>query len=261
MTAPLTPANCDLRDYPRMMLDVVRLRGSEFDATLNDSAWRAGVNLWLTSWHQVPAASLPNDEGSLAKAAGLGRDTKTWKRLKDIALRGWQVCDDGLLYHTVIAEIALECWIDKLGNRLSSGAGNAKRYGGEFDPAPLYGEIKEAAALLSALNPKSRSLLKQHVQKAVRGLPLGENTLPPGEPPGPPVRSQGKGREGKNSGSRGLNSPQTPTVSARTDARHEGASDQRSSVEGMSLEEIRARIAEEQAELDNVVPLSDRRQA
>ena len=73
---PLTPTRCDLRDFPRMMLDITRLRSSEFDTTLDDAAWRAGVNLWMSAWHQVPAASLQNDDASLAKAAGLGRDDR-----------------------------------------------------------------------------------------------------------------------------------------------------------------------------------------
>ena len=31
---------------------------------------RAAVMLWAASWHQIPAASVPNDEKWLAKAAG-----------------------------------------------------------------------------------------------------------------------------------------------------------------------------------------------
>lgn len=194
--SPLTPPDCDLRDFPRMMLDIQRLRGSGFDATLDDAGWRAGVNLWMTAWHQVPAASLPDDEAELTKAAGLGRDVRTWRKVKTTALRGWVKCSDDRLYHETSAEIALEAWIDKLGQRLSSGAGNAKRYGHDFDPAPLHADIKLAAGMLEELNPKSRSLSKPHVQKALRGVPLdlppGAESLPPGAPPG----SQGNGMEG-----------------------------------------------------------------
>lgn len=160
MTAPLTPLNCNLQDFPRMMIDIPRLRGSEFDATLDDAAWRAGLNLWMTAWHQVPAASLPDDDANLAKHAGLGRDVKTWRKIRSTALRGWVKCNDGLLYHPVVAEMALEAWLEKLVQALSSGAGNQKRWGADFDPAPIEGEIERCADLLAALNPKSKALVK-----------------------------------------------------------------------------------------------------
>lgn len=197
MIAPLTPPGCDLSGFPRMMLDIPKLRGSTFDATLNDSAWRAGLNLWMTAWHQVPAASLDNSEEELTKAAGLGRDVKTWRKVQDIALRGWVAASDGRLYHDTLAALALEAWIDKLGQGLSSAAGNAKRHRLEFDPAPIYDDIRVAAEHLRALNPRSRSLAKQLVLKAVAGrppdLPPGEDTVPVGLPSG----SQGNRTERK----------------------------------------------------------------
>jgi hypothetical protein len=192
----LTPPDCDLRDFPRMMIDIQRLRGSGFDAITDDSAWRAGVNLWLTAWHQVPAASLDDDEASLAKAAGLGRDLRTWRKVQDLALKGWVRCQDGRLYHETIAEIALEAWIEKLGRRLSSGAGNANRYGREFDPAPVNADIAKAAELLTAINPKSKALSRQHVVKASTGTPIGVPPGPKKPPAGSPPGSQEKRREG-----------------------------------------------------------------
>ncbi len=143
-----------------MMIDIPRLRGSEFDSTLDDGAWRAGLNLWMTSWHQVPAGSLPDDDASLAKHAGLGRDVRTWRKVKAEALRGWEKCDDGLLYHETVAEMALEAWIEKLAQALSSGAGNATRWGTAFDPAPIEAEIDRAVEMLAAINPKSKALAK-----------------------------------------------------------------------------------------------------
>lgn len=198
---PLTPHNCDLRDFPRMMVDIPRLRGSSFDAIGDDHAWRAGFNLWLTAWHQVPAASLDGSDASLAKAAGLGRDLRAWRKISALALKGWVACSDGRLYHETIAEIALEAWIEKLGQRLSSGAGNAKRYAREFDAAPINAEIVLSAALLMLLNPKSKALSRQHVMKAMATpplripveLPVGANQDRAGTASGVP--REGKGRE------------------------------------------------------------------
>lgn len=101
---PLTPAGCDLRDFPHTPLFRSRLFGSSFHARANDSEWRAGVTLWLKSWDQVPAGSLPNDDIELCRLAELARDVKAWTKHKAGALRGWVLCSDGRLYHPVVAE-------------------------------------------------------------------------------------------------------------------------------------------------------------
>lgn len=157
---PLTPPECDLRDFPRMMLDITRLRQSDFDATPDDSAWRAGLNLWFSAWHSVPAGSLSDDEAALAKAAGLGRDLRTWRKVKAAAMRGFVLCDDGRHYHETVCEFALEAWLEKLSQRLSSGAGNAKRWKISFDPADIEHAVEHAAALLARISPQSKALLK-----------------------------------------------------------------------------------------------------
>lgn len=81
-----------------------RLFGSTFHARATDGEWRAGVTLWMKSWDQVPAGSLPTDDIDLCRLAELARDIKTWKKVKDGALRGWVLCTDGRLYHPVVAE-------------------------------------------------------------------------------------------------------------------------------------------------------------
>lgn len=102
--APLTPPGCDLRDFPHTPLFRSRLFGSTFHARANDAEWRAGVTLWLKSWDQVPAGSLPADDVDLCRLAELARDLKTWAKVKLGALRGWLLCTDGRLYHPVVAE-------------------------------------------------------------------------------------------------------------------------------------------------------------
>lgn len=224
MSKPMTPPDCDLRDFPRMMIDIGRLFASEFDATSDDSAWRCGVTLWLKSFHQVPAASLPDDDAQLARLAGLGRDVRTWMRRRAHALRGWIKCDDGLLYHPVVAEIALEAWLEKLTQRISSGAGNAARWGVEFDRDPIMAEIGVSAALLADINPRSRLLSKQLVSVALKrsqrqshsGVPPGSKDVPPG-PINVPPGSQGKGREGNSSEEEESSSASKPAFDASDD--------------------------------------------
>lgn len=105
---PLTPPDCDLRDFSWMPLDVTRLRDSDLASTVSGDAFRAAVLLWCASWHQIPTASLPNDDRILAKLAGYGRDVESWTKVRDEALHGFIECSDGRLYHPVIAEKALE---------------------------------------------------------------------------------------------------------------------------------------------------------
>ncbi|MCG5072253.1 DUF1376 domain-containing protein [Paraburkholderia tagetis] len=117
LPAPLTTADCDLRDFPFMPVDIARLFNSEFHARSDDPVWRAGVTLWLKSFHQVPAGSVPDDDVALARLAELGRDVKTWRKLRAGALYGWVQCADGRWYHPVVAEKAVEAWNGKKAQR------------------------------------------------------------------------------------------------------------------------------------------------
>ena len=108
---PLTPPDCDLRDFAFMPLDVLRVRDSDFAAIDDPEAFRCGWLLWCASWHQLPAASLPNDASKLARLAGYGRDVATFEAARGAGgMRGWVLCSDGRLYHPVVAEKALEAW-------------------------------------------------------------------------------------------------------------------------------------------------------
>ncbi len=105
MNKPLTPKDCDLRGMPFMPLDVVRLIDSDLFAISTGDEFKAAVALWCKAWLQVPAASLPTDDRILAHLSGAGGK---WKKVKEIALRGWVLCEDGRLYHPVIADKAIE---------------------------------------------------------------------------------------------------------------------------------------------------------
>ncbi|WP_342617201.1 DUF1376 domain-containing protein [Rhodoferax sp. GW822-FHT02A01] len=113
LPGPLTPPDCDLSDFQYMELDVRRLRDSHFAAQPNGEAFRAGVLLWCAAWHQVPAASLPDDDVELSNLAGFGRVVREWKKVRTEALAGFVKCSDGRLYHAVIAEKALAAHASK----------------------------------------------------------------------------------------------------------------------------------------------------
>lgn len=98
---PLTPAHCDVKGMPSMLLDVDRLIESDTAMMANDSEFRAAFYLWARSWKQSPAGSLPNDDRILASLSGMG---ERWPKVRDVALRGWVLCSDGRLYHPVVVE-------------------------------------------------------------------------------------------------------------------------------------------------------------
>lgn len=125
---PLTPSDCDLRDFPFMPLDVQRLRDSDLAALESPECCWSAVLLWCASWHQVPAASLPDDDRVLAQLAGFGRVVKEWQRVRDGALRGWIVCADGRLYHPVVAAKACDAWESKFQARWKSECARIKKH-------------------------------------------------------------------------------------------------------------------------------------
>ncbi|MEI6558611.1 MAG: hypothetical protein WCO00_09400 [Rhodospirillaceae bacterium] len=111
LPAPLVPTNLDIRRLWWMKPDIGALLNSEFNTmTYSDTAWRAGVTLWMKAWHQVPAGSLPADDRALCHLSGLGRDLRTWRKIKADALHGFTLCDDGRLYHAFLCKMALEAY-------------------------------------------------------------------------------------------------------------------------------------------------------
>lgn len=138
LPAPLVPAECNLRDFAFMPLDVVRLRDSDLTAVPDAEVFRAAVVSWCVAWHQEPAASLPDDDAVLAKLLGYGRDVKGWKKLRDAgALRNFVKCSDGRLYHPVVAEKANEAWAEKLSYR---GFQSSQSHKGKLGAAKRWGK-------------------------------------------------------------------------------------------------------------------------
>lgn len=156
LPAPLTPADCDLRDFAFMPLDVVRLRDSDLAVTAEADEFRCAVLLWCASWHQVPAASLPDDDKALAQYAGYGRVVKEWQKVREGALRGWVKCADGRLYHAVVAEKANEAWLAKLRQRLKTECSRIKKHNerhGTRIPFPEFDAWMEAGCPVGQLLP------------------------------------------------------------------------------------------------------------
>lgn len=111
---PLVAADVDLRGMPWMPLDTQRLLDSDLFALATAEEFRAAVVLWCKAWQQVPAGSLPSDDRVLAHLSGTGA---RWQKVKAMALRGFVLCSDGRLYHSVIVEKVEDAWKERLRNR------------------------------------------------------------------------------------------------------------------------------------------------
>ena len=208
MTQPLVPADVDLTDFAFMPFEFGRLFKSETWILSNDAEKVAALTLWGKSWTEVPAGSIPDDDRMLAHLSGAG---PRWKRIKTMALRGWMKADDGRLYHPVVCEKVLEAWYEKLSQRLSSGAGNAKRWGIDFDPTDIEAQIIETRRLLKALNPDSRMLSKRKPPAIPPGSKNDLTGNPIGNPSGIPSGSQETGTETGNKDQEQEPAPHAPS--------------------------------------------------
>lgn len=110
LPAPPYPAHVDLTHYDDMPLEVRRLRDSGIAGEPNAEIFRCAVLLWCVAWHQVPAGSLACDDAELCRLVGLGRDLRTWRKIRDGVLRGWRRFSDGRLYHAVVSEKVVDSW-------------------------------------------------------------------------------------------------------------------------------------------------------
>lgn len=183
---PLTPECCDLRGYEWMPLFGERLFSSQFEAHATDIAFRVAIKLYWECWQQVPAASLPNDDVQLCRLAGLGRDMKTWRKLRaDGVLHGFRLCSDDRLYHGMLAEEAIKAW----------DARQRQQAGRDYE------------------RDKKRRQRGSVTNNGVEHVPRDRARCPPGHPPG-----QTAGSPGTNGGTNPLVPRDVPrAVSDRTE--------------------------------------------
>jgi len=198
---PLTPADCDLQDFEFMPVMVRRLLKSETWSLGTGDERAAAVALWFESWHQVPAASLPSDDRLLKRLA----DSDRWAKVKTQALRGWVLCSDSRLYHPVVAEKALESWIEKLLAGISGASGNAKRWGLTINTEAAMAQLQAAIKMLRALDPQSRTLKKKAVLAAAAGIAPG--SPPDNKVPSPPDSGADRNRQGHRQGQGSSSAP------------------------------------------------------
>lgn len=190
---PLTPGEADLRDFRFMPLEIFRLRRSK--------AWLACkrrpelafymLNLWTASWHERPAGSLEDDDDVLADLAMCSPEK--WPKVRDAVLRGWAKCQDGRLYHPVVAEKVVEAWSAKVAQRLRTIRGRI---------VALEKRIAEC------VDPKKKNLMNQDLLALSQELSQSQS-----QSSSPPINKSGQGRP---------QSPSTPTTEAKRQGQGQG---------------------------------------
>jgi hypothetical protein len=185
---PFVPPEVDLRDFPFTPVYRARLFGSEFHALASADEWRAGVTLWLKSYDQSPAGSLPAADAMLARLAEL--PLADWLGVRGRALHGWELCSDGRLYHGVIADLVLDAWARK--HKISeANRGNANKRWKHKQKPPHAGAMPPQSQIDAAAMPfdanrqgQGQGERQKKVSTAVPSepappAPQGEVILPP----------------------------------------------------------------------------------
>lgn len=154
LLAPLVLPHINLKDVPSVLLDIDRLLESDFWLSTNGEESRAGLCLWLKSFKQLPAGSLPDDDTSLARLCQLAPDQ--WSSVRPKALHGWIKCDDGRLYHKTVSEKVLLMHMYRLVQRIRGAKGMEVRYNidrdSDNDSVVLMHEVHACLELLEAIS-------------------------------------------------------------------------------------------------------------
>jgi len=129
-----------------MKLDTARLLESDFFAKASGVEFKAAITLWCKAWTQTPAGSLPNDDQILAHMCGIS--PAKWKKIKNRALHGWIECNDGRLYHPVIAEQVNVAWVKRKAYLARQDANNERKQRERNLRQSLFARLREAGHVL-----------------------------------------------------------------------------------------------------------------
>ncbi|WP_133000243.1 DUF1376 domain-containing protein [Luteimonas arsenica] len=101
LPAPPYPATTKAGGF-RFELDIERVCQSDSWAIAEPRQRPFMVMVWIVSWTQLPAGSLPDNDAVIA--ARIGMPLPEFKASRDVLMRGWWKANDGRLYHPVITE-------------------------------------------------------------------------------------------------------------------------------------------------------------
>lgn len=145
---PLTPPDCNLRGLPFMPLHTERLLDSDMMALSTGEEFKTALRLWCKSWNQEPAASLPDDDRILAHLAG--KELPAWRKVKNMALRGFVKCADGRLYHPVIAAEAIKAMARREEHQAAKDGDSERKREEREDRKLLFAALRDMGLILPA---------------------------------------------------------------------------------------------------------------
>lgn len=198
---PLVPSEVDLRGLEYMPLLGAKLFSSDFNLEASDAEFRAAMQLWWSAWNQTPAASLPNSERAQAKLAGFeSEDSSRWQSVKARVLHGFILCDDGRLYHPVLAAQAMIAWERRVEDRAKrdNEADRQRRTRAErtryFEQLRTVGVTPKWDIQMADL----RALVTQHVTPTVTRTGNAQVTAPVTQPVTQPVTVTDTAKTGRD---------------------------------------------------------------
>ena len=180
-------------DWVEMRLH--RLLGSRWRAVMTEDSPEAGVFgflLWMESFRQDPAGTLPEDDVELAALAGIGGQHARWAGLRGAgpgegALYGWRPCiveDPGggppvrRLAHRTIAEIAERGFERQAARRGASAEGTERRRLNRVKARLRNTALRRASAdsdrvaarVLAWLDERRLQITQANVQAAIEAI-------------------------------------------------------------------------------------------
>lgn len=221
---PLTPPDCNLRGLPFMPLEVQRLLDSDLFILSTGDQFKAAVALWCKSWGQLPGGSLPDNDLLLEGLSG----SKCWKKVKEVALRGWVKCTDGRLYHPVVAENAIKAWESREDHREVSEGKNERQKRWRDRIKLLSAQLRDVGVTppMNASLAELERLIASHVDRSVDGkvdakTSTGTSTVDNSETANK-SKGEGKGKLKKKGAKAPMSADELPTwMQSLVDIYHE----------------------------------------
>jgi hypothetical protein len=157
----------DLRNFGYMPLELQRLRRSRtwLRCRRQPEIGFYTLNLWASSWHEIPAGSLEDDDDVLADAAMCAPDR--WAAVRGDVLTGWTKCSDGRWYHRTVAEKAAEAWAAKCEQRLRTLKGRIASMEKRLKNADSEADRAHISAMLQPLKNQLTAAIAQSVARSV----------------------------------------------------------------------------------------------
>jgi hypothetical protein len=145
----------------RFEIDIARVKQSDtwMKARKTPDMRNHMLRIWMESWVQTPAGSLPNDDELIA--AAIDMDERLFNAHRDTLMRGWYQATDGRLYHQVLTELVEKMRDGRKADRerKAAKAAGTKRPGISADFRPESGGSPPASATGTGTGPGTGSLL------------------------------------------------------------------------------------------------------